>query len=220
MVEYWAESETHHSITPILHYSNSLKDFKLLDRAVNIASEDLYMPEPNHLILTAVGPDRVGLVEKIAKFIARHGCNIEDSKMAVFCGEFAVIVLISGDGNKLVKIANDYREIEAETGLTISLKTPAIRKTEESFLPYKLTASCMDHPGIVYQISNVLSSMGVNIESMETKTYAAPISGTPIFQLEADLAVPTRTNINQLRERFAEIQREENIDIDLTAAKT
>ena len=178
------------------------------------------MPDMNHLILTAVGPDRVGLVEKISEFIARRDCNIEDSKMAVFCGEFAVIVLISGDGGKLVKIASDYREIEAETGLTISIKTPAIRKTEESYLPYKLTASCMDHPGIVYQISNVLSTMGVNIESMETKTYSAPVSGTPIFQLEADLAVPTRTNINQLRQRFAEIQREENIDIDLTAAKS
>ena len=178
------------------------------------------MADSNHLILTAVGPDRVGLVERIANFIARHGCNIEDSKMAVFCGEFAVIVLIRGESKKLVKIANDYREIEAETGLTLSLKTPATRKTAESFLPYKLTASCMDHPGIVYQISNVLSSMGVNIESMETKTYAAPVSGTPIFQLVADLAVPTRANINQLRERFAEIQREENIDIDLSAAKS
>ena len=51
---------------------------------------------------------------------------------------------------------------------------------------------------------------------METKTYAAPISGTPIFQLEADIAVPARTNINQLRARFAEIQREENIDIDFS----
>ncbi len=75
----------------------------------------------------------------------------------------------------------------------------------------------MDHPGIVYQISAVLSSVGINIESMETKTYAAPISGTPIFQLEAEIAVPARTNINQLRARFAEIQREENIDIDLAA---
>ena len=119
----------------------------------------------------------------------------------------------------MVKIASDYHEIETETGLTISIKTPAVRKTEDSYLPYKLTASCMDHPGIVYQISNVLSGMGVNIESMETKTYAAPISGTPIFQLEADLTVPTRTNIAELRERFGEIQRQENIDIDLTAAK-
>jgi glycine cleavage system transcriptional repressor len=180
----------------------------------------MVMTNKDHLILTAIGPDQVGLVEKIAAFIAHHGCNIEDSKMAVFCGEFAVIVLISGDGPDLVKIASDYRDIESETGLTISMKTPALRKTDEALLPYKLTASCMDHPGIVYHISNVLSSMGINIESMETKTHAAPISGTPIFQLEADLAVPGRTNINQLRIRFAEIQREQNIDIDLAPAKS
>jgi glycine cleavage system transcriptional repressor len=178
------------------------------------------MADTNHLILTAVGPDRVGLVEKISQFIARHGCNIEDSKMAVFCGEFAVIVLISGDASKLAAIASDHGEIEYTTGLTISTKTPAAREATQAFLPYKLTASCMDHPGIVYRISNVLSSMDVNIESMETKTYAAPISGTPIFQLEADIAVPVTTNINQLRERFSEIQREENIDIELAAAKS
>jgi glycine cleavage system transcriptional repressor len=178
------------------------------------------MAEKDHLILTAIGPDQVGLVQKISEFISRHGCNIEDSKMAVFCGEFAVIVLISGDGGKLVKIARDYREIETESGLSISIKTPSTRKSADSFLPYKLTASCMDHPGIVYQLSAILSGMGVNIESMETKTYAAPVSGTPIFQLEADLSVPTRTNIGVLRERFAQIQKEENIDVDLTAAKS
>jgi glycine cleavage system transcriptional repressor len=178
------------------------------------------MADKDHLILTAIGPDQVGLVQKISEFISRHGCNIEDSKMAVFCGEFAVIVLISGGGSNLVKIGRDYREIETETGLSISIKTPATRIPPESFLPYKLTASCMDHPGIVYRISGVLSSLGVNIESMETKTYSAPVSGTPIFQLEAHLAVPTRTNINKLRERFSEIQREENIDIDLMPAKS
>jgi glycine cleavage system transcriptional repressor len=178
------------------------------------------MADKEHLILTAIGPDQVGLVQKIAEFISRHGCNIEDSKMAVFCGEFAVIVLISGESGNLVKIGRDYREIETETGLAISIKTPSTRAAPQSCLPYKLTASCMDHPGIVYQISAVLSSAGVNIESMETKTYSAPVSGTPIFQLEAKLAVPTRTNISQLRQHFGEIQRQENIDIELTAAKS
>ena len=169
--------------------------------------------------MTAVGPDQVGLVETISEFIARLGCNIEDSKMAVFCGEFAVIILITGESENLVKLANSYRALEIQTGLTFSIKTPTARKAVESFLPYRLTASCMDHPGIVYQISAALSTFGVNIEQMETKTYAAPVSGTPLFQLEAALAVPSRTNINQLRERFIEIQREQNIDIDITPLK-
>jgi glycine cleavage system transcriptional repressor len=174
------------------------------------------MADKNRLILTVVGPDQVGLVQKISEFIARHSCNIEDSKMAVFCGEFALIVLISGESANLVKIANDHGQLEIETGLTISIKTPATRKSAESFLPYKLTVSCMDHPGIVYRLSGVLSNFGINIESMETKTYSAPVSGTPIFNLEADLSVPTKTNVNSLRQRFAEIQKEENIDIELS----
>jgi len=173
------------------------------------------MADPQHLILTAVGPDRVGLVEKISEFVAQRGCNIEDSKMAVFCGEFALILLISGESGALIKVANEYHNLEVATGLTITIKTPTDRKASEAFLPYKLTASCMDHPGIVYQISAVLSTLGINIEAMETDTYAAPVSGTPIFRLEAEISIPTKTKIAQLRERFATIQREENIDIDI-----
>jgi glycine cleavage system transcriptional repressor len=178
------------------------------------------MADKNHLILTAVGPDQVGLVEKISEFIARYGGNIEDSKMAVFCGEFALILLISGAESNLFKIANHYRDLEVETGLTISIKTPAARRPTEAVLPYALTASCMDHPGIVYQISAILSSFGINIESMETKTYAAPVSGTPIFRLEAHISLPTTVNVNSLRERFAEVQKQENIDIELSLVHT
>ncbi len=175
------------------------------------------MADKDHLILTAVGPDQVGLVEKISEFISSHGCNIEDSKMAVFCGEFAVILLITGESGSLFKIANEYRQLEVQTALTISIKTPSKRRAAEPYLPYRLVASCMDHPGVVYQLSGVLSALGINIESMETKTYAAPDSGTPIFRLEANISVPAKVNINALRERFSAIQREENIDVDLRA---
>jgi glycine cleavage system transcriptional repressor len=177
------------------------------------------MNERDHLILTAIGPDQVGLVAKISEFITRHRCNIEDSKMAVFCGEFAVIVLISGSTPDLDQISRSHKNIEKETQLTVAVKTPAARRSAELLLPYALTASCMDHPGVVYHISDILSSMGVNIDSMETKAYSAPVSGTPLFQLEARLSVPARVNINQLRDRFVEFQAQENIDIDLTAIK-
>src|SRR5262245_9980656 len=173
------------------------------------------MADKDHLILTAIGPDQVGLVENLSAFISRRGCNIEDSKMAVFCGEFAVIVLIRGEAANVPRIDGDSREIEKETGVKVAAKTPSERKTSKSFLPYRLTASCLDHPGIVHHISSLLRSLGVNIESMETKTYSAPVSGTPLFQLEAELAVPTSANIDELWERLSDFQREENIDIEL-----
>jgi len=170
----------------------------------------------NQLILVAVGPDQVGLVEKISQFIAHRDCNIEDSKMAVFAGEFALIVLLSGQERGLRSIGDSVEELRSQTGLHIWIKQPSKKKQLEPSLPYKLVASCMDHPGVVHRISTTLSKQGVNIESMETETYAAPVSGTPIFRLEAILSVPARVNVNGLRNRFAEIESEENIDIDLS----
>ena len=169
-----------------------------------------------NLILTAVGPDKIGLVERISEFIVQEGCNIEDSKMAVFCGEFALILLISGEPAKLLRVANTYNELAAQTGLNVWVKTPAAKRSAEQSLPYRLTASCLDHPGVVHRLSRLLSNLGINIESMETKTYLAPVSGTPIFRLEAVLSVPAGLNINSLRNRFSEVEREENIDIDLS----
>jgi glycine cleavage system regulatory protein len=53
---------------------------------------------------------------------------------------------------------------------------------------------------------------------METKTYLAPWSGTPVFRLEALVSVPVALNVKALRTRFDEIEREENIDIDLAVS--
>ena len=173
------------------------------------------MPDKQNLILTAVGPDQVGLVEKISQFVVTHGCNIEDSKMAVFCGEFALILLISGESTELLKVANAYNELGAMTGLNVWVRRPAARRTPVQSLPYRFTASSLDHPGVVHRLSGLLSQLNINIESMETKTYLAPVSGTPIFRMEALLSVPPTLNINRLRQQLDEIEREANIDIDL-----
>jgi glycine cleavage system transcriptional repressor len=177
------------------------------------------MLEKHRLILTAIGPDQVGLVQILSNFISRHGCNVEDSKMAAFCGEFAVIILISGNEKDLDKIARSSGEIESLTGLTIATRIPTPKKPAGAFILYKLTATCMDHPGVVHKITTVLSRLDINIEAMETKTYSAPMSGTPLFQLEAELIVPVRRNINELREALVEVQRDENIDVAINVIK-
>ncbi|MBI4524658.1 MAG: glycine cleavage system protein R [Deltaproteobacteria bacterium] len=175
------------------------------------------MSGKENLVLVAVGPDRVGLVERISEFIFEYGCNIEDSKMAVFCGEFALILLLSGEEDSLPKVAEHYRELESRTGLNIWVKKPSDKKPAPSALFYRLKASCMDHPGVVYHLSGILRSVGINIESMETKTYAAPVSGTPIFRLEAQITIPTDASITAIRTELQEFAQQENIDIELSS---
>ena len=172
--------------------------------------------EKQHLVITAVGPDRVGLVEKISEFLLREGCNIEDSKMAVFCGEFTIILLVSGDAPALDRVSQTIASLTPQTGLAFFTKRPTPRVPVAAALPGRLLASCLDHPGVVHQLSSVLSSQGVNIESLETKTLEAAMSGTPIFQLDARLSVPAHVNLHSLRRELDEIGRRENIDIEFS----
>jgi len=173
-------------------------------------------PTKEHLVITAVGPDRVGLVEKIAQFLFKEGCNIEDSKMAVFCGEFTIILLVSGELAALERVSRSFEPLTAQTGLIFFSKRPTPKTYSDTALPCKLLASCLDHPGVVHKLSSALSRLGANIESMETKTHAAPMSGTPIFQLEAFLSVPAKVNLHDLRRELDEIGKRENIDIEFS----
>jgi glycine cleavage system transcriptional repressor len=174
------------------------------------------MSSKEHLVITAVGPDRVGLVEQIAQFLLKEGCNIEDSKMAVFCGDFTIILLVTGEGSSLDRVSKSLESLTAQTGLAFFSKRPAPKSYPESALPCKLLASCLDHPGVVHQLSSALSALGVNIDSMETKTLEAAMSGTPIFQMEAFLSVPAAVNLHDLRRQLDEIGKRENIDIDFS----
>jgi len=176
------------------------------------------MAEPDNLILTAVGPDKIGLVEMISEFILSRRSNIEDSKMAVFCGEFAIILLISGGVEELKKIAADYPELARQSGLDIRIRSPSRKKPAEGAALYRLAASCLDHPGVVYRLSRILSGFSINIESMETKTYPAPDTGTLIFRLEAVVSVPAGVDMAVVRSRLEKAAKEEEVDIELAPA--
>jgi glycine cleavage system transcriptional repressor len=172
------------------------------------------MADQEHLILIAVGPDKIGLVQKISEFIVNRGGNIEDSRMAVLAGEFAQILLVSGSDRDLEKISEALPQLGKETGLTVWQKEPSGRKAAIQSLPYKLVASCMDHPGVVFRITSTLSQFEVNIESMETQTYPAPVTGVPMFRMEAIVTVPAGQQKKAVKQALAEIEREENIDLE------
>lgn len=173
----------------------------------------------SHLILSAIGPDQVGLVQKISAFIADRHANIEDSKMAVFCGEFAIIMLVTGYETNLKAIEKDQEDLCKKTGLNFFVRWPSERHYTQPMVPCRMVASSLDHPGIVLRLTSELSTAGINIDSMETKTYNAPWSGTPMFRFEANLSVPEHVNIPRLRSHFQSLSEEENFDIELTVVR-
>jgi len=171
--------------------------------------------------LTAVGPDRPGLVDEISEYLADRKINIEDSRMAVLGGEFAVILLAGGPPLAVEQLLTGVEPLEKKTGLTFGLKrTRAPGETPGGpSLLYRLHATSMDHPGIVHQIARLLRAHDINVESLDTRVLPAPYSGTPIFSMDCLLRVPAAVKISLLREELYDLGDDLNVDVSFEPAE-
>lgn len=171
--------------------------------------------DKNYLVITAVGPDRPGIVSEIARVIRSAGANLEDSRMAVLGGEFALLLLISGPDAALGRVESRIVEGEAALGLRLLSKRTSSPSAPSSVQPYAIKVSGIDRPGIVEAVTGILARRGVNVRSLESRVSNAPLSGTPLFTLEAELDVPSEVTLAELRRELAGRCEEENLDLSL-----
>ena len=169
----------------------------------------------DYVVLTAVGPDRPGLVNTLASLIGDAGANIEDSRMAILGGEFAVILLISGSPGAIERAKEIGARVERELELRCILKETSPARSPSDYLPYRIDVSGADRPGIVQAIAAILAGRGINVASLESRLTYAPFSATPMFVLEASLQVPSKIVLSELRSELAATCEEENLDFRL-----
>jgi len=54
-------------------------------------------PMKQHIVISAVGGDRVGMVHELSKAIADCGGSISESRMTSLGNEFAMLLLVNGN---------------------------------------------------------------------------------------------------------------------------
>lgn len=168
--------------------------------------------ENNYLVITASGEDRVGIVDQLSGRIADAGCNIEESRMAVLGGKFALIMLVSGPWHALSKLEGQMHALGQQLGLTIIHERTRKRERAEPAIPYSVEVVAMDHPGIVRNLSAFFSRSGINIEELQTTTYPAPHTGTPMFSVVMTVGIQAKVHIPTLRSDFLDYCDDLNLD--------
>ena len=173
----------------------------------------------NYLVITASGEDKVGLVDRLSSKIAESGCNIEESRMAVLGGQFALIMLLSGPWNALSKIEGQMGVLGDQLGLTIIHKRTQKRDRTQPLIPYTVEVVAMDHPGIVRNLAAFFSRNGINIEELQTDTYPAPHTGTSMFSVIMTVGIHADVHIPTMRGNFLDYCDDLNLDASFEASR-
>ncbi len=172
------------------------------------------------IVLTLTGHDRVGIVKEITNVLVKSGGNVETSRMARLGGEFAMLALIALNETDLPALETDLQKLRGEGFQITSLQTEHDHsKKYAGWLPYQIEVLGADHEGIVYEITHHLAQQGINIEDMETTTAPAPMSGTPLFTMNATVLVPPQLPFHKWSDALEEIGDKLNVTVEVTIVK-
>ncbi|MCC5830749.1 MAG: hypothetical protein JJU36_14985 [Phycisphaeraceae bacterium] len=164
------------------------------------------------LVITAVGPDRPGLVDELTGFLHEAGVNIADSRMANLAGQFSLLLLIQAGADQIARLRGELPERASGLGLMLMMGDPMSPRTTTAGLPYRVEVRGMDQAGIVHRISHLLSSQGVNIEEVETKLEQRSYDQPPVFSMVMELTVPSSVKVSDLRRQLLELCDTLNMD--------
>lgn len=173
------------------------------------------------IVLTLTGPDRVGIVEEVTGVLLDLGGNVGTGRMARLGGEFAILMLVSLPAVRLEALDAAFAPL-ADSGYKISMSPtePAPGVTEAEATTYRIDVTGADHEGIIHEIARGLSAQGINIESAETGTIEAPVSGVPLFFMSALVSVPDDLEEAEWLASLDEAAGHAGVDIEVAAAET
>ena len=172
------------------------------------------------LILSAIGKDHPGIVDRLTGLIFEKGGNVEDSRMAILGGEFTLMILVTGPAESLTSVEKELNDAAEELELTVQCRRTHVgneggEDAHESRLSYCLNIVSMDHPGIVHRVTNLLAQQGVNVATLDTHLGHAPTTGTPVFSLNMEIQAPTQISFEELQKRLELLAEAENLDLEL-----
>lgn len=153
-----------------------------------------------HLVLTVLAPDKPGQIERIAQCIAEQGGNWLESRLMRLAGQFAGILRVGVPAEAHDALLAALQAL-ASQGIRVLVAEAGIEQSC-TWKPIAMELVGNDRPGIVRDITRLLSEQGVNVERLVTEVRPAPMSSESLFHADALLAVPLTLSLASLQARL------------------
>lgn len=166
-------------------------------------------------VLSVVGSDRPGLTKALAAAVLSAGGNWLESHLSRLGGLYVGSVLVEVNADSVEALLAAVRTVDAH-GLDVRIvQATDAPETGGEALHFDLVGQ--DRPGIVDQVTAVLSELNANIELFETWVSAEAHSGAPLFHMETSLRLPTGLSAAKVQAALQAISAEVMVDISVTA---
>ena len=167
------------------------------------------------LIITILGPDKPGLVESLSETLTKFGGSWTESRMAHLAGKFAGLLQVSLPADNLELLTKAINELQTDSfKIQIEKADSDISKPTKTL---KLELLGQDRPGIIYDITQQLAKLDVNIEELESHIREASMSGEILFCAELTLGLPANITPDVVQDSLEDMSDQFMIDVNFSS---
>ena len=165
-------------------------------------------------IITFIGDDRPGLVEKLSSVIESNRGSWHESRLSQLGGKFAGLILVSLPNDSGPDLEKELKAL-ATSGLSVRVTATTDTTLNNGGRPITLTVLGPDRLGIVREVSRALAERDINVVEMDSQVTSAAMSGELLFGARIDAQIPLSTDLDDLQDTLEEIANKMTLDIDL-----
>ena len=123
----------------------------------------------HYLVLTVMGADRTGSVSSLTKLASECGCNIVDSRMAVFGLEFTIIMLLKGSAKSISQVESKLPAVAVKRELTTMMKRTSGYEVQQLTDHYQVSYAGIDQPGVLKAVTAFFAARNIDISSLKSQ---------------------------------------------------
>lgn len=156
----------------------------------------------DHLSITLLCPDKIGVITEVAYMIHECGCKINNTQMSCVGNFFAANLLVSGNWSTIAKLEAHLAKQGQQQGYhIIACRSETTKPTREA-LPFTVQVLGRFDSTMVYEVAHFFAEQGLHINELTGHQYLAKHTQTPMFCLNLSVNIPTDLHIADIREQF------------------
>ncbi len=175
-----------------------------------------------HQLLVITGKDRPGIIHAATRILYRAGANLEDIRMSILEGQFAMMLIAAmtpakrrGVLGALCRLAKSWKLTVFDCGLPGHLRLSQPRSNLNTYL---VRVIGRDKTGIVYHVSRLLARRKLNIQSLESRLIGSGKSR--IYTMLLEFCAPKHFKLQPLHGAMLRLGKKLKVEIHISSAAT
>lgn len=157
------------------------------------------------LIVTIMGGNNVGILSELANTVSASGCNILDSRQAIYGQDFSLTMILEGSQSEITKAELKLPQTCQNHDLLSMMKRTKrhCKQNLEHLIDVEISGD--DIPGVIHKVSTLLAKFDAAISALRQKTFTDQDSQKEKMKVKFVASMPLEGDMAGLTIQFKQL---------------